>query len=101
MKLKFGEYQVTTDPLNYKLEQRVPRTDEHGQPLQDQYILRFVGYYPTFERLCDALLDHDLRVSDTENLAEMMEVILKVKREITSVTSEIKLRAYKDVEINC
>ncbi|MBM7577685.1 hypothetical protein [Jeotgalibacillus terrae] len=88
MKLKIGEYLITTDPLNFKLEQQVQKTDESGEPLQGQYITRFVGYYPNYERACTALLDHQIKVSDAENLAEMLEILLNAKREIIAAVKE-------------
>ncbi|AJD92044.1 hypothetical protein JMA_27270 [Jeotgalibacillus malaysiensis] len=88
MNITIGEYQITTDPLNYKLEQKVQKKDEDGQPLQDQYITRRIGYYPSFERVCTALLDHQLIVSDAENIAEIHEVVLKTKREIIAAVKE-------------
>ncbi|MBM7580026.1 hypothetical protein [Jeotgalibacillus terrae] len=101
MNIKIGDYQVTSDPLNFKLVKQVPKTDDEGNVIEDEHINRFVGYYPNFERVCLALMDHELRVSDAENLAEIMEVLINVKREITSVVSEMKLIDHKDVETDC
>ncbi|WP_227397362.1 hypothetical protein [Jeotgalibacillus aurantiacus] len=88
MKFKIAGYQVTTDPLNYKVEKEIQKIGDDGQPLQGQFTMRFVGYYPNMERVCEALLEHELKPSDAENLAEIVELIIRSKREIIAAVRE-------------
>jgi len=89
MDITIGHYRVTSDPLNFKVEERYEKKDGQGEVKAGEYSYRFVGYYSNFEHLINKILERDIKISDAENLSEILEIFRRYKKEVIDMVAHI------------
>lgn len=93
LNIKIGEnWKVTSDQHNVILNQRYEKQKD-GQP-SGEFDFKSVGFYNTFLQVCESLMDKELKVSDAENLGEIVRIIHLNKRDIQGA-----LEIHKDERI--
>lgn len=83
MNIKIGNsYLVTSDSMNVVLNQIYEKKKE-GEP-SGEFDYKPIGYYSSLSQACNALLERKIRISDAENLSELVKEIHDTKVLITS-----------------
>jgi hypothetical protein len=86
MKIKIGNFVITSDPMNVILNEKYEKKDKEGEPT-GEFGTRTIGFYRSLESACDALIEKEIKISDAENLAELVAYIQQVK---TSIINDLK-----------
>lgn len=93
MNIKIGDYVLTSDTLNVILNVNYEKQKE-GQ-VSGEIGTKPVSYHPTMEAACLALFNREIRVSDTENLGELVKLIYDTKRSIVEAVRAVELEGGK------
>jgi len=90
LNLKVGEkYKLTSDKYNVVINELYEKQVE-GQPSGEfDYKLAAKLFHPNIEKALIEILQKEIQESDAENLAELVHVIHKAKRDIVSAAAEM------------
>jgi hypothetical protein len=89
MKIEIGNYVITSDPMNVILNEKYEKKDKEGEPT-GEHGLRSVGFHRNLENACEALMNREIKISDAENLAELVEFIHRTKRVIVNEIQKLQ-----------
>lgn len=76
------DYRVTSDPLNYMLQERyiIQSGKNKGEPAW-----KTLGYHTTLEQTLMHYLEYGVKNSNAENIVELSDTINNIKKEIREV----------------
>lgn len=81
MNIKIGEeYIITSDAYNVIINERYEKKTKEGE--SKVYDFKPVGFYPSLEKACNALLDRYLLLSNSKDIASIKVAIRGAKEEI-------------------
>ena len=81
-----GRYLITSDSMNVVLNQRYEKKKDGIETCEHGY--KQIGFYSTLEQACNALMDREIKLSDAENLSELVKVIYDTKALIKDYIKE-------------
>ena len=85
MNIKIGDdYLITSDSLNVVVNQRYEKKQDGAGTGEFNY--KQLGFFGTLTQACNFILEREIKVSDAENLAELVETIFNIKNQIKSMT---------------
>ncbi|MBO1513243.1 hypothetical protein [Metabacillus bambusae] len=78
MNIKIGDsYLITSDSMNVTLNQRYEKKKDGAGTGEFDY--KPIGYFSSLVHACNSLLDREIRISDAENLSELVKTIHDTK----------------------
>lgn len=86
MKIQIDEnHLITSDSMNYILQERKERKEPVSDDLEDKYYLVNVGYYSTITNALQGYKELQIRNSDTATINELMNLIKKLDKKIETL----------------
>lgn len=78
MNIQIGDkYKLTSDAYNVVINQKYQKETKEGE--EPKYDYKAIGFYPSVEKACVAMLDKDLRDSEATSIKDLMLEIKNTK----------------------
>lgn len=91
MKIKIGDlYLITSNSKNVVVNQKYIKKSEEADANSFGY--KAVGYFKSLEHACNYMLEQEIKISEAENLSELVKVIHDTKALIVKAIKDMELK---------